>query len=93
LLISDGMFDLLSLVTLENELVNTSDVIILNSLAFLAKIQPHIREYHQVLLYLDNVSSGDSATEELLSRFENITDMRNFYKNFKVLNDKLNHEK
>jgi hypothetical protein len=93
LLVSEGMFDLLSLVTLENELVNTSDVIILNSLAFLAKIQPHIREYHQVLLYLDNDPSGDSATEEFLTRFENITDMRNSYKNFKDLNDKLNHEK
>ena len=50
LLVTEGLFDLLSLATLENELVNTSDVIILNSLSFLAQIQTHIREYHQVLL-------------------------------------------
>ncbi len=38
LLVTEGTFDLLSLAVLEKELVNTSDVIILNSLAFLAKI-------------------------------------------------------
>jgi len=93
LLITEGMFDFLSLAILEKELVNTSDLIILNSLAFLVQIQTHIPEYHQVLLYLDNDPAGDSATRELLTRFENVTDMRNSYKKFKDLNEKLNNEK
>ncbi|MFN4764569.1 toprim domain-containing protein [Gillisia sp. Q332] len=93
LLVTEGMFDLLSLAVLEKELMDTSDVIILNSVAFLAKIQTHIPEYDQVFLYLDNDSAGDSATRELLTRFENITDKRTSYKNFKDLNEKLNHEK
>ncbi|MGM1054752.1 MAG: toprim domain-containing protein [Bacteroidota bacterium] len=92
LLVTEGMFDLLSLDVLEKELVNTSDVSILNSLTFLDKIQPHIPEYDQVLLYLDNDPAGDSATKELLSRFENVADMRNSYKNFKDLNEKLNND-
>ncbi|MFO8147023.1 MAG: toprim domain-containing protein [Gillisia sp.] len=93
LLVTEGMFDLLSLAVLEKELMDTSDVIILNSVAFLDKIQTHIPEYSQVLLYLDNDPAGDSATRELLTRFENVTDMRTSYKNFKDLNEKLNNEK
>jgi len=93
LLVTEGMFDLLSLAVLEKELINSSDVIILNSLAFLAKIQTQFPEYHQVLLFLDNDGAGDSATLELLTRFENVTDKRNSYKNFKDLNEKLNNEK
>jgi hypothetical protein len=93
LLVTEGMFDFLSLAVLEKELMNASDVIILNSLAFLTKIQTTIPEYPQVLLYLDNDPAGDIATGELLSRFENVTDNRNSYKNFKDLNQKLNNEK
>ncbi len=93
LLVTEGLFDFLSLTVLENKLVNTSDVIILNSLAFLAQIQTHFPEYHQVLLYLDNDLAGDIATGELLTRFDNVTDKRNSYKNFKDLNEKLNNEK
>jgi hypothetical protein len=93
LLVTEGMFDLLTLAVLEKELMNTSDVIILNSLSFLTKIQTYIPEYDQVLLYLDNDPAGDSATRELLTRFENVTDKRNSYKNFKDVNEKLNNEK
>jgi len=93
LLVTEGLFDFLSLTVLENKLVNTSDVIILNSLSFLAQIQIHIPEYQQVLLYLDNDAAGDSATGKLLTRFDNITDERNSYKNFKDLNEKMNNEK
>ena len=93
MLITEGMFDLLSLAVLEKELMDNSDVVILNSLSFLAKIQIHIPEYSQVLLFLDNDPAGDSATRELLTRFDNVTDRRNSYKNFKDLNEKLTLEK
>ena len=93
LLVTEGLFDFLSLAVLENKLVNTSDVIILNSLSFLAQIQIYIPEYNQVLLYLDNDLAGDSATRELLTRYDNVTDERISYKNFKDLNEKLNYEK
>ncbi len=93
LLVTEGLFDFLSLTVLENKLVNTSDVIILNSLSFLAQIQTHFPEYNQVLLYLDNDAAGDIATRKLLTRFDNVTDKRNSYKNFKDLNEKMNNEK
>lgn len=93
LLVTEGMFDLLSLAVLHKELIKNSDVIILNSLTFLAKIQTHIPEYSQVLLFLDNDPAGDIATRKLLTRFNNIADKRISYKNFKDLNEKLIHEK
>ena len=93
LMVTEGMFDLLSLAVLDKKLMSTSDVIILNSLSFLTQIQTHIPEYDQIFLYLDNDPAGDSATQELSTRFDNVTDMRNSYKNFKDLNEKLNNEK
>ncbi len=93
LLITEGMFDFLSLVTLDIELVKKSDTIILNSLAFIKDIEFLIPKYKEVLLFLDNDSAGDKMTHILLQQFTHITDKRDSYKNFKDLNDKLRNEK
>ncbi len=93
LLITEGMFDFLSLVTLEEDMVNNSDTIILNSLAFTRDIEVFIPKYNDVLLFLDNDPAGDKATKSLLHQFTHITDQRRLYKNYKDLNDKLRNEK
>ncbi|MDT0644533.1 toprim domain-containing protein [Zunongwangia sp. F363] len=58
LLITEGMFDLLSLAILEPELVRYSACIILNSLAFIEPVKRLLPEYDQVYLYLDNDPAG-----------------------------------
>ncbi len=93
LLITEGMFDFLSLATMEEELVNSSDVIILNSLGFAHKIKEYIPSYEYIRLYLDNDPAGDKATNMLIGLFDSATDERGFYKEFKDLNEKLCHEK
>jgi hypothetical protein len=93
LLITEGMFDFLSLATLEEELVNTSDCIVLNSLSFINSVKEHIPNYPQIQLYLDNDPAGIKATTELLSLFDNSTDKRNSYKDYKDLNEKLKTER
>ncbi len=89
LLITEGMFDFLSLATLEQDLVNTSDCIVLNSLSFVHRVKKLIPNYPQVQLYLDNDPAGEKATHELLSLFANCTDHRNSYKEYPDLNEKL----
>src|SRR5690606_8097005 len=62
LLITEGMFDFLSLATMEKNLVESSDCIILNSLSFLEKVKDQLTNYEQIHIYLDNDPAGDIAT-------------------------------
>ena len=86
------MFDFLSLAALRKELVETSDCIVLNSLAFIEEIKILLPRYQQVQLYLDNDPAGTKATRELLSLYFNVTDKSDFYKHYKDLNEKLKNE-
>ncbi|WP_037318606.1 toprim domain-containing protein [Salegentibacter sp. Hel_I_6] len=93
LLITEGMFDFLSLATIDEDLVQNSDCIILNSLAFLERIKMFIPKYEKVLIYLDNDPAGKKAAGSLLNQFENITDCSNSYSGYVDLNEKLKAEK
>ena len=93
LLITEGMFDFLSLATIDENLVQNSDCIILNSLAFIKRIETLIPKYEKVLLYLDNDSAGKKAAGSLLNQFDNITDCSNSYSGYVDLNEKLKAEK
>ena len=91
LLILEGMFDLLSLVKLNNKLLSNSDIIVLNSIAFIKEIEQYINNYSQVSLYLDNDTTGRKAADYLMSTYSHITDKSYLYKNYKDLNEYLNY--
>ena len=93
LLITEGMFDFLSLATIDKDLVQSSDSIILNSLAFIKRIETLIPKYKRVLLFLDNDSAGEKATALLLNQYDHITDHSDSYKDYVDLNEKLKDEK
>lgn len=65
LLITEGMFDFLSLATIDEDLVESSDCLILNSLAFIDRIKDMIPKYERVSLYLDNDPAGQKAASSL----------------------------
>lgn len=93
LLITEGIFDFLSLASMDKELVKKSDAVVLNSLAFIEKIKLLIPKYKQVLLYLDNDPAGIKATGMLLNLYPNITDKSDSYKPYEDLNEKLKNER
>ncbi len=93
LIIVEGMFDLLALAELHDDLLNHSDIIVLNSIAFLEKIKIYLDNYTSVHLYLDNDTAGKKATDYLMNAYSHITDKSNIYKNYKDLNDFLIHGK
>jgi len=93
LLITEGMFDFLSLATIDEDLVQSSDSIILNSLAFIKRVETLIPKYKRVLLFLDNDYAGKKATASLLNQYDHITDHSDSYKNYVDLNEKLKDEK
>ena len=89
LILLEGMFDLLSLVELiPDELIN-SDIVVLNSLAFLQQITPHFKNYKEVDLYLDNDEPGKKYSKDLLQNYTNIKDKHSLFEGYKDLNEKL----
>ena len=89
LIILEGMFDLLSLAILEPELLNISDIMVMNSIAFVKDIESYIINYEQTLLYLDNDTAGTGATKYLMETNHKVIDKSNTYKNHKDLNNYL----
>ena len=89
LIVLEGMFDLLSLATISPEQVQTSDLVILNSLSFLPDVSTLFKEYRSVTLYLDHDTSGREATEKLMTLYSNCSDGSKIYEEFKDLNKKL----
>lgn len=92
LVILEGMFDLLSLSVLNLSLVNSSDIIVLNSTSFIKKVENHIPKYEVVQLYLDNDKAGKEATNYLMKNHYHIVDQSKTYKNHDDLNTFLCHE-
>ncbi|XMO88043.1 toprim domain-containing protein [Algibacter sp. AS12] len=92
LTILEGMFDLLSLAVRNETLLDISDILVLNSIAFAKDIEQYIPKYDLVNLYLDNDKAGKNTTEYLKETHKNIIDQSNIYKNHKDLNDLLCYE-
>ena len=92
LIILEGMFDLLSLATLDDGLLKTSDIIVLNSISFINDIEKDISKYAIVHLYLDNDTAGEKAAQYLIIKYKQVTDKSSSYKNYKDLNDLLSYE-
>jgi len=92
LVITEGIFDFLSLAAMDKSLVENSDCIILNSLAFLKRIEILVPVYDRVLLYLDNDPAGIKATASLLNQYDHTTDHSDSYKDYVDLNEKLKNE-
>lgn len=89
LLVTEGMFDFLSLATLDHALVQASDCVVLNSISFVDDIKTLIGGYSEVLLYLDNDPAGKRATNKLLKDCESSRDMSWEYSGYSDLNDQL----
>lgn len=85
----EGMFDLLSLGTMDRDLMNTSDCLVLNSLSFLFKSFPVLSRYQRIDSYLDNDRAGREATQKLKEFSRNVKDCSFSYREHKDLNEKL----
>jgi len=92
LIILEGMFDLLSLATLYNNLLKSSDILVLNSISFINAIEKYMSKYALVHLYLDNDNPGEKAAQYLIDKYKQVIDKSSSYENYKDLNDLLSHE-
>ena len=86
LIVLEGMFDLLSLLTLFPNIKREADFLILNSIAFADKALPYFDTYTTVELYLDQDKAGRKTTSFFLNNNATCIDKSNFYKAEKDLN-------
>ncbi|MDX1751927.1 MAG: toprim domain-containing protein [Salinimicrobium sediminis] len=89
LLIFEGMFDFLSLATMDKNLIAFSDSLVLNSLGFLNRSLPLMNNYQETYLYLDNDAAGKKAANEIKKLPLRIKDYSTTYSSFKDINEKL----
>ena len=82
--IFEGFFDYLSFINLEKK---SSDYLILNSIAMINRCDEILSKYDEIELYFDNDESGNLYTKLTLEIFKNAIDFRNFYEDFKDLNE------
>lgn len=93
LIILEGLFDLLSLATLNETKIKASDIIVLNSISFVKAIENYLANYKSIHLYLDNDTAGQQATDYLTKKYKHIIDQSDSYKSYKDLNELLCHER
>ena len=82
--IFEGFFDYLSFKNLEK---NSSDYLILNSIAMINRCDEILSNYDEIELYFDQDEAGSLYTKTTLEKFKYAKDCRAFYKDFKDLNE------
>jgi len=86
LIVTEGMFDMLSLMERDKYLLEANDLLILNSLGFMEKTFGLFDPYESILLHLDNDHAGKNAANLMMQQQSECTDRSNLYENFKDVN-------
>ncbi len=87
LIITEGMFDLLSILEIDEKLELEYDFLVLNSTAFVQKSISLMGGYVRVELYLDNDENGKRTTQKLIKHSKNYEDKSALYSGFKDMNE------
>lgn len=86
--IFEGFFDYLSFIQIrDNQNLEQSDYLILNSTALMIKNLAHLEKYKKIELYLDNDQTGNKYTSLILEQFPCSLDGRKIFREHKDLNE------
>jgi DNA primase len=91
LIVTEGLFDLLSILNGNGNLELEYDFLVLNSIAFVQKAMKIMDSYTLIDLYLDNDSAGKKTTKKLIKYSKNCIDRSGLYTGFKDVNEWLIH--
>ena len=83
----EGVFDFLSWVQLKNSCQDSTDIIVLNSLALLPGTEPLLHKYEDIHFYFDNDEAGINAGIHLKKSIPEAIDHRMEYIFYKDLNE------
>ena len=87
LIVTEGMFDLLSILSYNGILEAEYDFLVMNSTAFVSKASEILNDYLQIDLYLDNDTNGQRTAEKLMEHSNNCINKSIIYRGFKDINE------
>ncbi|WP_289039203.1 toprim domain-containing protein [uncultured Zobellia sp.] len=87
LVVTEGMFDMLTLLSMDNSIRKKADFLILNSCSFSEKLNEYAVKYDTINLYLDHDETGRAITEKFLTKELNYHDRSSFYQGYNDLNE------
>ncbi|MBD1259825.1 toprim domain-containing protein [Maribacter polysiphoniae] len=87
LIITEGMFDLLSIIEVSPRLEAEHDFLVMNSIAFISKTSEIMNCYLQIDLYLDNDPNGKRTAKKLMEHSKNCEDKSKLYTGFNDMNE------
>ncbi|MCG2462392.1 toprim domain-containing protein [Flavobacteriaceae bacterium F89] len=87
LIITEGMFDLLSIMESYKSLQDKYDILVLNSTAFVKRALGYLDGYARIELYLDNDDSGKRTAKTLMENNKDCIDRSGLYNGFKDINE------
>ncbi|MDC6387737.1 toprim domain-containing protein [Maribacter sp. PR1] len=87
LIVTEGMFDLLSILEGTEESNLVYDFLVLNSTALVKKAIKLMDPYDRIDLYLDNDTTGKATTQNLMARSNNCLDKSSLYEGYKDMNE------
>lgn len=86
LIVVEGMFDLLTLITINPKYINSRDLLVLNSIYFLESAALVFSNYEKIEFHLDNDEAGFKAVKKYKNEKYNIVDMSFNYEGYKDWN-------
>jgi hypothetical protein len=87
LIVTEGMFDLLSILEFNQPWESEYDFLVLNSTAFVERAKKTIEGYKRNDLYLDNDTIGKRTTQKLMKFSAKCSDRSGVYIGFKDMNE------
>lgn len=87
LIVTEGMFDLLSIVEYQKKLEPDYDFLVLNSTVFIQKAMEILDSYSSIELYLDNDNNGKRTAKKLMAYSKNCKDKSKLYSGFMDMNE------
>ncbi len=87
LAVTEGMFDMLSLISMNNSLMKNSDLLVLNSCSFSNRLNDFTDKYKRINLYLDQDKTGRAIAQKFTAQQTVFHDCSNLYTGFNDVNE------
>lgn len=88
----EGFFDFLTYAVIQKTAITNTNILVLNSLAFLEKARPVMEQHASIYLYLDRDNAGQKCTAQLVKENLKYKDHSLLYEGYADLNEWLTRQ-
>ncbi|APA64266.1 toprim domain-containing protein [Maribacter sp. 1_2014MBL_MicDiv] len=87
LTVTEGMFDMLSLLSMDYSLMKNSDLLVLNSCSFSSRLNDYSEKYKRINLFLDQDKTGRAIAQKFTTQQTVFKDCSKLYTAFNDVNE------